>query len=81
MATSEPPRLTLQELREIAQACRAVIPQTLSGMERNSLRHVIDAVADVALVTTTALHIFNNEKGAKPAHPIGLGTELNLTLY
>jgi hypothetical protein len=40
------PRLTLQELREIARACRAVVPRTLTGMERNSLRHVTDAVEE-----------------------------------
>lgn len=38
------PRLTLQELREIGRACRAVVPRALTGMERNSLRHVTDAV-------------------------------------
>ena len=40
------PRLTLQELREIGRACRAVVPRTLTGMKRNSLRHVTDAVED-----------------------------------
>lgn len=40
------PRLTLQELREIARACRAVVPRTLTGMKRNSLRHVTDAVEE-----------------------------------
>lgn len=40
-----------------------------------------DGVPDVALVTTTALYIFKNENGAKPAHRIGLGTEFNFTLY
>jgi len=40
------PRLTLQELKEIARACRIVVPRTLTGMERNSLRHVTDAVEE-----------------------------------
>ena len=40
-----------------------------------------DGVPDVALVTTTAVYIFKNEKGAKPAHRVGLGTEFNFTLY
>ncbi len=40
-----------------------------------------DGVADVALATTTALCVFKNENGIKPANPIGLGTELNATLY
>jgi hypothetical protein len=40
------PRLTLEELREIARVCRAVVPRTLTGMERNSLRHVTDAVEE-----------------------------------
>jgi hypothetical protein len=35
-------RLSRAELREIAQACRAAKPS--NGMERNSLRHVTDAV-------------------------------------
>jgi hypothetical protein len=40
-----------------------------------------DGVPDVALVTTAALYIFKNENGTKPAHPVGLGTEFNFTLY
>jgi hypothetical protein len=40
------PRLTLPELKEIARACRTVVPRTLTGMERNSLRHVTDAVEE-----------------------------------
>jgi hypothetical protein len=40
-----------------------------------------DGVPDVALVTTTALYIFKNEKGVKPRQRIGLGTEFNFTLY
>jgi len=40
-----------------------------------------DGVADVCLVTTAAVHVFKNEHGAQPAHPVGLGTELNFTLY
>lgn len=42
------PRLTLEELEQIARACRAVVPQTLAGMKRNSLRHVTDAVEEAA---------------------------------
>ena len=33
------------------------------------------------LIATTAVHIFKNEKGAKPTHQVGLGTEFNFTLY
>ena len=40
-----------------------------------------DGVPDVALVTTTALHLFKNELGIKPSHRIELGTESNFTLY
>jgi len=40
------PRLTLQELKQIVLACRAVVPRTLTGMERNSLRHVTDAAEE-----------------------------------
>ena len=40
-----------------------------------------DGVPDVALVTTTAVYIFKNEKGVKPAHRVALGTEFNFTLY
>ena len=56
---------------------------TADGGERSLLvgDFTSDGVADVALVTTTAVYVFKNEKGAKPAHRIGLGTELNLTLY
>jgi hypothetical protein len=35
--------LTLDEMKEIAEACRAAIPKAQTGMERNSLRHVVDA--------------------------------------
>ena len=42
-ANERTPRFTLAELKEIARACRAVVPRTLAGMERNSLRHVTDA--------------------------------------
>ncbi len=51
------PRLTLQELKEIGRACRAVVPRTLTGMERNSLRHVTDAVEDaVAKFSEDKIH-------------------------
>jgi len=40
-----------------------------------------DGVPDVALVTTTALYVFRNENGRKPAKAPALGTELNLTPY
>ena len=40
-----------------------------------------DGVPDVALVTTDALYVFENQNGAKPAEHIGLGTEPNFTLY
>jgi hypothetical protein len=42
------PRLTLAELKEIARACRAVVGRARTGMERNSLRHVTDAVEGAA---------------------------------
>jgi len=56
---------------------------TVDGSERSILvgDFTGDGVPDVALVTTTALSIFRNENGAKPTHPINLGTELNVTLY
>jgi hypothetical protein len=37
-------QFTLEEIKEIARACRAAIAQAPTGMERNSLRHVADAV-------------------------------------
>jgi len=40
-----------------------------------------DGVPDVALVTATAVYVFKNESGVKPAHRIRLGTEFNFTLY
>jgi len=40
-----------------------------------------DGVADVALATTTALYVFKNDNGIKPAHRVDLGTEFNSTLY
>ena len=40
-----------------------------------------DGVPDVTLVTTEALYVFKNDSGVKPAERIGLGTELNFTLY
>lgn len=43
-ATGRTLRLSLAELREIAQACRAATPST--GIERNSLRHISDAVEE-----------------------------------
>ena len=36
-------QFTLDEMKEIAQACRTAIPRASTGMERNSLRHVADA--------------------------------------
>jgi len=36
-------QFTLGEMKGIAQACRAAVPKAPTGMERNSLRHVIDA--------------------------------------
>ena len=36
-------QFTLDEMKEIAQACRAAVPKAPTGMERNSLRHVVDA--------------------------------------
>jgi len=60
-----------------------VAPPAVDGGERSILvgDFTGDGVSDVALVTTTALSIFRNENGAKPTHPINLGTELNVTLY
>ena len=40
-----------------------------------------DRVRDVALVTTTAVHIFKNKNGPRPGRGVSLGTELNFTLY
>jgi len=34
---------TLDDMKEIAQACRAAVPKAPTGMQRNSLRHVVDA--------------------------------------
>ena len=36
-------QFTLEEMKEIAGACRAAIPKAPNGMIRNSLRHVLDA--------------------------------------
>ena len=36
-------RFTLEEMKEIARACGAAVPRMLTGMERNSLRYVVDA--------------------------------------
>ena len=36
-------QFTLDYMKEIAQACRAAVPKASTGMERNSLRHVVDA--------------------------------------
>lgn len=36
-------QFTLDEIKGIAQACRAAVPRAPTGMERNSLRHVIDS--------------------------------------
>jgi hypothetical protein len=58
-------------------------PPAAKGGERSILvgDFTGDGIPDVALVTTTAVYIFRNESGAKPAHRIGLGTEFNFTLY
>jgi hypothetical protein len=58
-------------------------PPAANGGERSLLvgDFTGDGVADVVLVTTTALHIFKNENGLKPTHRVGLGTEFNFTLY
>jgi hypothetical protein len=58
-------------------------PSAAEGDERSLLvgDFTGDGVADVILATTTALYIFKNENGAKPAYRVGLGTEFNFTLY
>jgi hypothetical protein len=58
-------------------------PPAADGAERSLLvgDFTGDGVADVVLVTTTALYIFKNEHGAKPAQHVGLGTEFNFTFY
>jgi len=45
-------QFTLEEIKKIAEACRAAIPKAPTGMERNSLRHVVDA-------TEQALEMFS----------------------
>ncbi|HNS19619.1 MAG TPA: hypothetical protein PKH24_03930 [Sedimentisphaerales bacterium] len=40
-----------------------------------------DGVMDVALVTTTSVYVFKNDKGVRRAGRTSLGTELNFTLY
>lgn len=47
-------RLTLEELRGIAKACRAAKAST--GMERNSLRHVTDAVEEAVTFARAFAH-------------------------
>ena len=39
-------RFSLDEMKEIAQAARAAVPKTSTGMERNSLRHVVEAAEE-----------------------------------
>jgi len=60
-------------------------PPDSEGAERSILvgDFTGDRVADVTLVTTTALYIFifKNEKGVRPTHRVDLGTEFNFTLY
>jgi hypothetical protein len=58
-------------------------PPAGDGAERSLLvgDFTGDGVADVTLVTTTALYIFKNENGAKPVPPARLGTEFNFTFY
>ena len=36
-------QLTLEEIKQIAEACQAALPKARNGMIRNSLRHVLDA--------------------------------------
>jgi hypothetical protein len=38
---------TLDQIKAIARACRAAIPKAYTGMERNSLGHVVDAAQKV----------------------------------
>jgi len=40
-----------------------------------------DGIVDAALATTTAVYVFRNDHGAKPAKSTSLGTEFNFTLY
>ena len=42
-----------------------------------------DGVPDVMLTTRAcnAVYLYKNEKGARPASPAPLGTEVNFTLY
>ncbi len=58
-------------------------PSSADGSERSLLvgDFTGDGIADVALVTTTAVSIFKNETGAKPDRRLPLGTEFNFTLY
>ena len=42
-AKNRTPHLTLAEIEEIAHGARAAIPKAGNGMERNSLRHVVEA--------------------------------------
>lgn len=58
-------------------------PSSPDGSERSLLvgDFTGDGIADVALVTTTAVYIFKNENGAQPDRRLPLGTEFNFTLY
>ncbi len=64
-----------------------VVDPADGGATADSERSIIagdftgDGIADVALVTTAAVYIFKNEKGARSAEPVRLGTEFNFTLY
>ena len=69
-ANQRTPRLTLQELKEIARSCRTVVPRTLTGMERNSLGHVTDAVEGILL----ASEFYNDPE------PVNLGTGKDCTI-
>jgi hypothetical protein len=40
-----------------------------------------DGIKDIALATTTAVYVFKNDNGVKPAGRTSLGTEFNFTLY
>jgi hypothetical protein len=58
-------------------------PSATDGSERSLLvgDFTGDGIADVSLVTTTALYVFKNENGVKPSRRLPLGTEFNFTLY
>lgn len=57
-------QFTLEEMKDIAEACRPAIPKAATGMERNSLRHVADA-AERALETFSEGHIYRIPAGIR----------------